>query len=62
MTRKQKQAYEETQVLRLFMETLINRKFRLDCGHYLTVGYFLGNNIIIYNGKKLRITCTECGY
>lgn len=62
MTRKQKQAYEETQELRSFMEKLINRKFRLDCGHHVTFGYFLGNNIIIYNGKRIRITCTQCGY
>ena len=61
MTRKQKQAYEEVRELRLFMEQLINRKFRLDCGHHVTFGYFLGNDIIIYNGKRLRIICTQCG-
>lgn len=40
----------------------IGRKFRLDCGHHVTLGYFLGSNIIILNGKTPRAICTECGY
>jgi hypothetical protein len=38
------------------------RKFLLDCGNYATFGYFLGTNVIILNGKNLRVICTECGY
>ncbi len=39
-----------------------DRKFILDCGHKVTLGEFLSNNIvIIQQGKNdLRIECTEC--
>lgn len=54
--------YKETDKLRAFLESLKDKKFRLDCGHHITFGHNLGNNIIIYNGKKFRIICTLCGY
>ncbi|MCK5229537.1 MAG: hypothetical protein KAR13_04685 [Desulfobulbaceae bacterium] len=62
MTRKQKDAYEDVIVLRTFLQTLKNRKFKLDCGHHVTFGYYLGNDVIIYNGKEIRIICSQCGY
>jgi hypothetical protein len=62
MTRKQKENYEDTDTLRELLKKLKGRKFRLDCGHHLTLGYFLGNDITIYNGKELKIVCSQCGY
>jgi len=62
MTNKERQAYEDTDALREILNQLRGRKFRLDCGHYLTLGHFLGNDITIYNGKELKIICSQCGY
>ncbi|MDY6953109.1 MAG: hypothetical protein SWE60_16495 [Thermodesulfobacteriota bacterium] len=62
MTKKQKEAYEDTDVLREMLSRLRGRKFKLDCGHHITLGHFLGNDITIYNGKKLKIICSQCGY
>jgi predicted nucleic-acid-binding Zn-ribbon protein len=44
------------------LSTLKGRKFKLDCGHHVTFGHFLGNAITIYNGKHPTIICTQCGY
>ncbi|MBI9086082.1 MAG: hypothetical protein JEZ11_20960 [Desulfobacterales bacterium] len=63
MTKEQKAKYEDTEALRdILKRTLEGRKFLLDCGHCVTFGYYLGNNITIYNGKKLKIICSQCGY
>ena len=64
MTKKEKiqTQYEDVEVLRALLLDLRGRKFILDCGHHITLGYFLGNNLIIYNGKKPKIICTQCGY
>jgi hypothetical protein len=62
MTTKQREKYEDTDTLRELLKELKGRKFRLDCGHHLTFGYFLGNDITIYNGKELKIVCSQCGY
>ncbi len=63
MTKKEKEKYEDVDELRrLLHKTFDGRKFRLDCGHHLTFGCFLGNNITIYNGCQIRIVCSECGY
>ncbi|MFA7384471.1 MAG: hypothetical protein WC001_13580 [Desulfurivibrionaceae bacterium] len=48
--------------LQAILVPYLRQRFRLDCGHHVTFGYFLGNNVIILNGKKLRVICTECGY
>jgi hypothetical protein len=37
-------------------------KYRLDCGHKVTLGHNLGNDIAIINGKELKIICTLCLY
>ena len=63
MTKKQKAEYAEADELRTLLEqVLANKKFKLDCGHHVTFSYFLGNDITIYNGKKFRIICSQCGY
>jgi spermidine/putrescine-binding protein len=63
MTKAKKEKYEGQERLRdILTKNLNGRKFRLDCGHHVTFGHFLGNNITIYNGKKLKVICSECGY
>lgn len=62
MTKKEQQLYQETDGLRDIIKKLEGMKFRLDCGHHVTFGFFLGNDITIRNGKKPRIICSECGY
>ncbi|MFA6011920.1 MAG: hypothetical protein WC799_18150 [Desulfobacteraceae bacterium] len=44
------------------MNQLKLKKFKLDYGHHVTFGYFLGNDITIRNGKELTIICAQCGY
>jgi hypothetical protein len=62
MTKAEKERYESTEVLREYLQQLKYRKFRLDCGGHVTFGYYLGNDITIRNGKRLRIICSQCGY
>jgi len=62
MTKKQAQQYEPTSNLKYELQKLAGRKFKLDCGHHVTVGHNLANNITIYNGKDLTIICSLCGY
>jgi len=63
MTREKESLYEEPEILkRILTESLKGRKFKLDCGHHVTFGYSLGNDVTIYNGKDLKIICTQCGY
>ncbi|MDA3971807.1 MAG: hypothetical protein PF442_10700 [Desulfobulbaceae bacterium] len=62
MTSKQKAEYQDVEVLRSYLQSLQNQKFQLDCGHHVTFGHFLGNDVIIYNGKELKIICSQCGF
>jgi hypothetical protein len=62
MTIKQKQQYEETDALRQLLARLKGRKFKLDCGHHVTLGHLMGSDITIYNGSKMKIICTLCSY
>ena len=62
MTREQKETYEDTEMLRKIVRKLEGRKFRLDCGHHVTFGYFIGNDITIFNGKNPKIICSQCSY
>ena len=62
MKKQEGQLYEDTGVLREIIKEIKNRKFRLDCGHHVTFGYFLGNDITIRNGKEPKIICSQCGY
>ena len=53
------QGYEDIAKLK----AIIGRgKYALDCGHKVTLGHNLGNDIAILNGRKLRIICTLCLY
>ncbi|MBC2716044.1 MAG: hypothetical protein HF978_12120 [Desulfobacteraceae bacterium] len=61
-TSNQKQEYASVDELKTIIHQLRGKKFMLDCGHKITFGYFLGNDIIIRNGKDIKITCTDCGY
>jgi hypothetical protein len=63
MTRKQKQQYQQPEMLRdILQRVLVGMKFRLDCGHHVTFGEILGNDVTIRNGKEFKIICTQCGY
>lgn len=62
MTKEKAEAYEGPENLKKMIETLKGRKFRLDCGHHVTFGHFLGNSITVYNGKHPTIICSQCGY
>ena len=63
MTKQQQKEYEDTEILKeILLKTLKGRKFRLDCGHHITFGHSLGNDITIYNGKALKVICSQCGY
>jgi len=62
MTQEEKAKYESTEALRKIFMHLKGMKFRLDCGHHVTFGHNLGNNIIIYNNQKPEIICSCCGY
>jgi hypothetical protein len=63
MTKEQKKNYQNVAVLKEIMSnTFTGAKFRLDCGHHITFNHNLGNDITIYNGKELKIVCSQCGY
>ena len=62
MTLTQKSKYSNVEELRVYLNNLKMKKYRLDCGHHVTFGYFLGNNIMVLNGKDLRIICSLCAY
>ena len=62
MADKRDQEYLDTNRLRHELEFLKGKKFVLDCGHKVTFNHFLGNDVTIRNGKKLKIICSLCGY
>ena len=62
MTKQQKEAYQDVEELKKIIQSLKGKKFKLDCGHHITFGHFLGNDITIRNGKEPKITCSLCGY
>jgi len=62
MTKQEEATYETSESLKKVIATLKGRKFKLDCGHHVTFGHFLGNDITIYNGKHPKIICSQCGY
>jgi hypothetical protein len=62
MTKEQKAAYQKADVLREIIKSLNGQKFELDCGHHVTFGHGMANDITIYNGKRPRIICSQCGY
>ena len=63
MTRAEIAKYDEPEALKAILQrTLAGLKFRLDCGHHITFNADLGNDLIIRNGKTLKVVCTECEY
>lgn len=66
MTNEQKMLYDSAEELRqLLWETLAGRKFQLQCGHHITFGQYLGNDMTLRNGppnKGFKIICSQCGY
>ena len=63
MTKEEKERYDGPELLRdILQRTLAGRNFRLDCGHYVSFGHFLGNDITIINGKEFKIICSLCGH
>jgi len=63
MTKEQMKKYQEPELLREILHRMLKgKKFTLDCGHHITFGHNLGNDITIYNGKELKIICSQCGY
>jgi len=62
MTQEEKSKYESTENLKKAISELKGRKFKLDCGHHVTFGHHLGNDITIFNGKNPKIICSLCGY
>lgn len=62
MTKKQKETYQDVEELKKVIRSLKGKKYRLDCGHHLTFGKYLGNDIIIRNGANPTIICSQCGY
>ena len=62
MTRAEKENYQDTDELRRILRQSIGRRFKLDCGHHVTLCHNLGNDITIYNGKWPTIICSQCGH
>ena len=62
MTKKERKLYRSPDELREVLKSLKGMKFRLDCGHHVTFGFWLGNDITIRNGKEPVIVCSLCGY
>ena len=63
MTKEEKSRYHEPEMLRdILRRVLLGRKFMLDCGHHVSFGHSLGNDITIINGKTFKIVCSLCGH
>ena len=63
MTNEQKKEYKNPELLGdILIRMLAGKKFRLECGHHVTFGHNLGNDVTIYNGKELKVVCSQCGY
>lgn len=62
MKKQQKEPYQDVEELKKIIRRMKGKKYRLSCGHLVTFGYYLGNDITIRNGKNPEITCSLCGY
>jgi len=63
MNKEQKRQYQGPEVLKeILYRELYGKKFVLQCGHHITFGATLGNDLTVRNGRKLRVICAECGY
>ena len=63
MTKEQKAQYDRPEQLRDILKRVLDgRKFMLDCGHHVTFGHNLGNDITVLNGREFKIICSLCSY
>ena len=63
MTKTEKVCHDEPEQLGDRLKRVLEgRKFRLHCGHPVTFGINLGNDVTIRNGKEYKIICSLCGY
>lgn len=60
MEKAKKVQYREPEGLRRLLVGLKGQKYRLDCGHHVTFGHSLGNDVTILNGKAPKIVCSLC--
>jgi hypothetical protein len=65
MTKQQRQSYANSGALsEILQRTLAGRKFRLDCGHHITIGHQFSNGLVIRgNGinQPMTVICADCG-
>ena len=55
MTKEQKRQYSEPESLKEILKWVLSgRKYRLDCGHHVSLFHNLGNDITILNGTTRR--------
>lgn len=63
MNKEQKRQYQGPEALReILYRELHGKKFTLQCGHHITFGQVLGNDLTVRNGKDLKVICAQCGY
>ena len=63
MTSEQKSQYSGPEELKDILKRVLDgRKFKLLCGHHVTFGTNLGNDVVIRNGKEPEVICTLCSY
>ena len=63
MTKEQERRYSEPELLKdILKRVLKGQKFRLECGHHVSFGFNLGNDITLINGKEFKIICSLCGH
>jgi hypothetical protein len=63
MNKQQKLQYQGPEVLKeILHRELYGKKFALQCGHVITFGTNLGNDLTVRNGKELVVICAQCGY
>ncbi|MDP2644529.1 MAG: hypothetical protein Q8P24_06290 [Desulfobacterales bacterium] len=63
MTKERKAPSEGPEPLGDILKRVLDgRIFMLDCGHHADLYPGPGKDITIYNGKKPKIICSQCGY
>ena len=63
MTKEQKRLYGEPEALKNILKRVLwGRKFLLDCGHHVTFGSSLANDVTLINGREFRVICSQCGH
>jgi len=63
MTRTEKSRYDEPEALKeILRRALYGKKFKLECGHHITFGQVLANDLTVRNGKDFTVICAQCGY